>query len=36
MNEDPLGPMRGVLLGIVLGFGLWAVAILITTWIVAR
>jgi len=34
MNEDPLSPARGIVYGVILGFGLWAAAILIATWIV--
>ena len=34
--EDPLSPARGVLVGLVLGAGLWATAILIATWWVGR
>ena len=34
--SDPLGPARGCLIGVVLGLGLWAVAILIATWWVSR
>lgn len=32
MTDDPLSPARGVMYGIALGLGLWAVAILIATW----
>jgi len=34
--EDPLSPARGVMYGIALGLGLWAVAILIATWWLGR
>ena len=34
--EDPLLPARGVMYGIALGLGLWAVAILIATWWIGR
>jgi hypothetical protein len=34
--SDPLGPARGVLIGLVIGAGLWAAAILIACWWVAR
>lgn len=34
--SNPLSPARGILVGLVIGAGLWALAILTTTWWVTR
>jgi len=36
MNDDPLSPARGIMYGLLLGLGLWAIAILVATWWVGR
>jgi len=30
--SNPLAPARGIVYGVIIGFGLWAVAIFIATW----